>query len=183
MKKVLTLLALFILGFSSLTDLRAAPPQTCDQILTAAKARALAEHKAIFLHFGASWCGWCGKLEAFLDRPDVKPVFEKYFVPTAMVVQEEDEKEKLNTPGAVELLRKLGGEDQGIPFFAFLDSHAAAIVNCRPNGTGRSIGYPAEPAEVEWFLEMVRKAAPQISTQELALLGSGLRITLKPAKP
>ena len=43
MKKVLTLLALFILGFSSLTDLRAAPPQTCDQILTAAKARALAD--------------------------------------------------------------------------------------------------------------------------------------------
>ena len=30
---------------------------------------AAAENKAIFVHFGASWCGWCRKLDAFLERP------------------------------------------------------------------------------------------------------------------
>ncbi len=32
---------------------------TADQVLAPVEAKAAAEHKAIFLHFGASWCGWC----------------------------------------------------------------------------------------------------------------------------
>jgi len=42
-------------------------PPTAEQVLAKARARAVLKQKAIFLHFGPSWCGWCKRLDAFLD--------------------------------------------------------------------------------------------------------------------
>jgi thiol-disulfide isomerase/thioredoxin len=43
-----------------------------------AKAQAANQHKLIILVFGASWCGPCHKLDAFLSAPELRQVFEKY---------------------------------------------------------------------------------------------------------
>src|SRR5215471_19581531 len=77
---------------------------TAEQLLAKAKAKASSEHKTIFLHFGASWCGWCKKLDAFLERPDIKPVFEKYFIPVKLVVLEHEKDKVLENPGSEALL-------------------------------------------------------------------------------
>lgn len=49
---------------------------TAESVMATAEQKAQAEHKTVFLHFGASWCGWCKRLDAFLNNPEIKPVFE-----------------------------------------------------------------------------------------------------------
>jgi thioredoxin-related protein len=145
---------------------------TADQVLSPARAKAAAEQKAIFLHFGASWCSWCKRLDAFLDRPDIKPVFERYFIPVKLVVQENEKNKALENPGADALLKDLGGP-AGLPFSAFLDSTGRLIVNSKLEG--QNIGYPSEPKEIDWFVKMMEKAAPKMSKEDLKTIETALR--------
>jgi hypothetical protein len=107
----------------------------------------------------------------------VKPVIDKYFVVTHIDVQEAKEKGSLNTPGGEELLKRLGGP-AGLPFYAFVDSQGNAIVNSMrvdKNGKPANIGHPDTTEEIDWFLVMVRKAAPQITADEAGVLEHRLR--------
>ncbi len=150
----------------------AAPPTT-EQALAQAKAKAASENKTIFVHFGASWCVWCRRLDAFLERPDIKPVFEKYFVPLKLVVRENEKNKALENPGADALMKELGGPS-GLPFSAFLDARGAVIINSKRQG--QNIGYPAQPEEIGWFLQMMKKAAPNISEKDLQLIETALKV-------
>jgi hypothetical protein len=170
MKALLPLLVL--LSLNATVAAAEAPTATADQVLAPVEAKAAAEHKSIYLHFGASWCGWCKRLDAFLDRADIKPVFEKYFVPVKLVVQEDAKNKARENPGADELLKKLGGPS-GLPFSAFLDAKGALIVNSKREG--QNIGYPAEPQEIDWFVQMMKKAAPSMSAADIKTIETALR--------
>ena len=168
MKAIMAVVAMF----STIALFAHAEAATADQVLAPAKAKAVAEHKAIFLHFGASWCGWCKRLDAFLDRPDIRPAFEKYFIPVKLVVQENDKNKAVENPGADALLKKLGGP-AGLPYSVFLDAKGALIVNSKIDG--QNIGYPADPNDIDWFIQMMKKAAPNISPDDLKTIETALR--------
>ena len=170
-------IALLLAAFSLSSLAASAEPPSADQVMAQAEAKATAEHKAIFVHFGASWCGWCRKLDAYLDRPDIKPVFEKYFVPVKLVVQENEKNKALENAGGDALLAKLGGP-AGLPYSAFLDEHGGLIINSKAPSNlvdGENIGFPVQPQEVDWFVKMIRKAAPQITSDDLKTLEDALR--------
>jgi thiol-disulfide isomerase/thioredoxin len=152
-----------------------APP--AQEVMARAEAKAKAEQKAIFVHFGASWCGWCKRLDAFLDRPDIKPVFEKYFVPVKLVVQENDQNKRLENPGADALLKQYGGP-AGLPYSAFVDAKGSLILNSKLRG--ENIGYPAQPAEIDHFVHMMKKASPGMSPDDLKTVEAALRSLKKP---
>ncbi len=169
--------ALWLAAFPLFSLAAPAEPPSADQLLVITEAKATAEHKVIFVHFGASWCGWCRKLDAFLDQPGIKPVFEKYFVPVKLVVQENEKNKAQENSGSDALLSKLGGP-AGLPYSAFLDAHGVLIVNSkRPSnvGGGENIGFPVQPEEVDWFLKMMRKAAPQMTRDDLKTIEDALR--------
>src|ERR1017187_8764321 len=170
-------IALLLIAFALASLAASAEPPSADQLLAQAEAKATAEHKVIFVHFGASWCGWCRKLDAFLDRPEIKPVFEKYFVPVKLVVQENEKNKALENSGGDTLLAKLGGPS-GLPYSAFLDEHGGLIINFKvPSNLvdGENIGFPVQPQEVDWFVKMIRKGAPQITSDDLKTIEVALR--------
>jgi len=154
--------------------LAADPPRAAGEILAEAETTAAAQHKTIFLMFHASWCGWCHRLDQFIETPDIKPIIQKYFVPTWLTIQEREEKAALNTPGAGNVWDRVSGKPAGLPFFAFLDEKGEPIVSSlQPDGS--NIGYPNEPQEIDWFMVMLKKAAPAMSPNESETLARQLR--------
>lgn len=174
MKATVSLLLFIAVCFSSV----AAP--SAGQVLATAKTKAAAEHKTIYVHFGASWCPWCKRLDAFLERPDIKPVFERYFIPVKLVVQESPKNKALENPGAEALLQQFGGPS-GLPYFAFLNEQGELLVNSKRNG--ENIGYPALPEEIDYFLQMMKKAAPKISQSDLEAIGGALKEAAEKSVP
>jgi hypothetical protein len=84
----------------------------------------------------------------------------------------------LDTPGAAQLMKRLGASD-ALPFFAFLDSTGAPIVSSimppRDGKKGGNIGHPMEPYEIDWFLIMLDKAAPRMTAAERGAIEKTLR--------
>jgi thiol-disulfide isomerase/thioredoxin len=154
--------------------LAAQTPPPAAQVLEEAKAKAAAGQKNIFLIFHASWCGWCKKLDTFIETPENKAIIDKYFVVAHLTVQEQAEKVALNHPGGEEILARVGGKSAGLPYFAFLDARGALIVNSTLPSEGKragsNIGYPVQPEEIDWFMAMLRKAVPALKQDEARVL-------------
>ena len=165
---VLLVAAIFLLGA---TGAMAQTPPSAEQVLAEAQAKAAAEHKSVFLHFGASWCGWCKRLDTFLAAKAIRPLLEKHFVLATLDVQERGDHQKLENAGADAVLARLGGAGQGLPYFAFLDAKGDVIVTSKcptaAKPAGENIGYPGEQEDIALFLALLRKAAPEITIDEL----------------
>lgn len=145
-----------------------APAVKADDVLAAGVAQAKAEGKLVFLHFGAPWCGWCHKLEAWMATPEIKPILAKAFVDVKI--------DTVRMTGGQDLLTKhAAGKDGGIPWFEFLDGTGTALVNS--TGPRGNTGFPAAPEEVAWFVEMLKKSGAKLSAEEIATLEASLRAT------
>src|SRR5438105_153615 len=82
MRKIALILSIF--AFAAML----ATPQPTSVLLDAAYKTAKAENKKVFVTFHASWCGWCKKMEAFMDMPEFKKIFEDNYVIVPVTVLE-----------------------------------------------------------------------------------------------
>jgi len=175
------ILRFLVLPFLLCVAAQAAQEQPhAEQVLATAKSEAVAQHKAIFLVFGASWCPPCRELETFLDDREIRPILEKYFVLVSLAVFEErGEHPELNNPGAAKLVADFGGEAGGVPFLVFLDAQGQLLINSnrpvkrKPNG--ENIGYPALPVEIDWFMTMLQKTLPSLPKADARTIQTWLR--------
>ena len=148
----------------------ASPQESADALFAHAKVAAKSEHKNVLMVFSASWCGPCKLYERFLEDPQMKPITEKAFVIQRIDVGERDGDAKhVNTPGGVQLRTALGGVGEpGFPFIVMTDENGNPLINSYINGNpNNNIGYPALPNEIDWYVEMLKHAAPTLSPADL----------------
>ncbi len=142
------------------------PKTVASKVLEEGLAKASKDDKLIFLHFGSPTCGWCRRLDAFLAREDVAPIFGREFVDVKLDLQ--------RMIGSDEIFKKYAPtESEGIPWFAFLDSQGKAIVTS--NGPQGNIGYPTKPQEIEHFVSMLKKASHKLSPAQIEQIGTVLQ--------
>jgi thioredoxin-related protein len=163
---VIVLLAVALVSFAE-------KPPSADKILSDARAKAKAEQKNVLLIFGASWCPDCEVLDSFLNAPQAKTIFNKYFVIVHLnVFEEAGAHPKANTPGSEKVIAKYGGissiGEASLPYMVILDSEGKDIIDGHRPAAGKreNIGFPAEKEEIEWFLQMLKTGAPALSQEE-----------------
>jgi len=136
---------------------------SAQKLLTAALETGRAEKKNIMVHFTASWCGWCKRLDAFLHAPEVGKLMTENYVLLELTVQESPKKKALENPGADALMKEMGGDDAGLPFYFFLDTNGKKICDSLVMPGGKNIGHPASPEEIKAFATLLEKSAPRLT--------------------
>lgn len=149
-------------------------PASAEEILTAAKSKAAAEHKNVLIIFHASWCGWCKKMDASIQDPSCKDYFDKNFVIEHLTVKENGANVALENPGAEKMLEEYGGGESGIPYWLIFSPDGKLLADSKfhsadPNDkeNGQNMGCPAQPSEVDYFLTVLKKTST-ISDSEAA---------------
>jgi len=150
------------------------PKPSAQELLSAATKTAKAENKSIMVHFSASWCGWCKRLDAFLNAPGVGKLMADNYVILELVVQESREKKSLENPGADALMKEMGAADAGLPYYFFLDKDGKKLGDSLVMPGGQNIGHPANAEEIKAFEKLIEKSAPRMTGAERAQIVSYL---------
>ncbi len=123
-----------------------APPLDAETVLATAIAKAKAEKRVVFAHFGAPWCGWCRKLDGWLATEAVAKDFESRAIEVKIDIER-------MTHGDAVMTRYRGAKNDGIPWFVFLDAEGKALVTSDlPKG---NLGYPGSSEEIDAFSAML----------------------------
>ena len=167
----ITLLLLFSLA--AFLSLYSQP--SAEEILKEAKATASKEKKNIFILFHASWCGWCHRMDSAMNDPEIRQFFSDNYVIRHLVILESPAKRHLENPGAMALLHKYKGNDQGIPYWLIFDKKGNLLGDSkiRPEGAtleaGYNSGYPAHEKEAFHFINMIRQTS-SLQQEQLLLI-------------
>lgn len=148
-------------------DKHQAPYLPAQSLLADGLAKAKAEDKRVYLHFGAPWCGWCKRLEAWMAKEEVAEILGRHFVDVKIDIDRTIE-------GAAMLHEMAQSKRTGIPWSAVLDEEGAVAA---PGymGERQNIGYPVADEEIEAFIGMLAKGAPSLTEKEQTMLAESLR--------
>lgn len=149
---------IFLLFSMFIMNSQAQKVGSADEVLRLAKQQAVKQKKNVMVIFHASWCGWCRKMDASLNDAAIKKYFDNNYVITHLVVQESEGKKQLENPGAETYLEKMGGKEQGLPYWIILDAKGNKLADSRMN-TGDNTGCPANEQEVAHFTTVLKQTS------------------------
>ncbi len=157
--------AIFFL-IANLCSAQKGPMPSASTVMSRAEVKAKKENKNILLIFHASWCPLCKKMEACLNDPSCKKMFDDNYVIAYLDVLESKDKKKLENPGGLDLLKEYRAEEAGLPFWVILDSHGMLLFDSRirPKGTGldvpgKNVGCPTQVDEVNFFVKVLKETS------------------------
>ena len=142
--------------------------ENASNLLEKAIAQAKAENKKVFIKYGASWCGWCKKMDKQMKTKKTKILFEDNYVIVNLVVKESRGKTHLENPEGMDYLIQHQGEKSGLPFWVILDDTGKMIQNSF-NPKGQNLGCPATKKEVKDFI-VILKNTSNLSDKDLAVI-------------
>ena len=161
MKNIFLLPAILFISTTSVFAQKA--PSSAEEIMKDAFTSAKKQNKKVLVMFHASWCVWCHKMDTSLNDASVKKFFDENFVIRHLVVLESKGKENLENPGALEMLTKYEGKDQGIPFWLIFDKDEIFLADSRMKETVNGVvklentGCPATEKEVDHFIGILKR--------------------------
>ncbi len=141
--------------------------KTASAVMLSAQAQAKQEKKHVFVMFHASWCGWCHKLDGFLDDPQMGKLMKDNFVIVHLDVLENADKKDLENGGGEDLMKQWGGANAGLPFTVILDGNGKKLgdSNRMVKDKPANIGYPAVKEEIQHFQTLLRFAPRMTAAQ------------------
>ena len=142
-----------------------AEPWNARNLLAEAVKRAEREEKLVFLHFGAPWCGWCHRLEAWLEKPDIKAAFQSHFVDLKVDTD--------RMPEGDALLNEYCKEPEGIPWFVFIDPRSQKVI-ASSTGPKGNVGFPFEDFEIDHFCTMLQACGERFNEATIAEIRQSL---------
>ena len=145
-------------------------PLDAAYVLKNAATYATSTNRNLFLHIGAPWCGWCKRLERWLDREAVKKIWARDFVDLKI------DQDRMS--GAREILDTEFPEytGQGIPWFVVVDPGSGEVLHdsmIMPGGN--NVGCPWNDEEIALFEEWLKEACTKITPEEQKILIAELR--------
>lgn len=178
MKTRLTLAVFLFISATSLVAQKV--PPSAEEITKEAFETAQKQDKKVLIMFHASWCGWCHKMDTSLNDVSVKKFFDDNFVIRHLVVFESKGKKNLENPGALEMITKYNGKDQGIPFWMIFDKDEKFLADSRMTVTVNGVeklqntGCPATEEEVDYFIQVLKKTT-SLKEEQLAKIKTRFR--------
>lgn len=162
------------------TELEAKAGPAID-LLNKAALQAKQQNKKVLLMFHASWCVWCRKMDSALNDPSCKVFFDNNFVTLHITVLESKGNKNLENPGGEEMLKKYNGENQGLPYWAILNSDKKLLFDSQQRTKGKdgsvkaeNIGCPASQPEVDYFISLLKKTT-NLTDPQLAIIAKRFR--------
>src|SRR5215204_4743933 len=146
---------------------------SADAILKPAYAKAAKQNKKLLVIFHASWCGWCRKMDSSLHDKTVQPLIDKNYETVHLTVYESPNKKALENPGALELLTKHGGAEQGLPYWFVFDKDGNLLADSQYK-PGENTGCPASEEEVAHFIKVLKKTT-SLKEDELEVIRKRFR--------
>lgn len=160
-----------------------------ETVLNNAYAQAAKENKKVLLIFHASWCGWCKKMDASLNDPTIKKMFDNNYVIAHLDVSEQPAKVNLENSGSMDVMKKFGGEKSGLPFWLVLDAKGKVLANSLMPKDGAAtgtpddnVGCPASEKEVSFF-DGILKNTSNLKDEQIATIHKRLLLNQPPPTP